>query len=459
MSTNRGLSEYNPETNFFTNYSTLDGLQGREFNAGAFFKDNNTFIFGGINGISWFNINAQSNNAFPPETAITSIKVFNKDISTLNPEKALLEKSPNKIPTVFLKYDQTMFTIGFAALHFSAPLKNHYQYRMTGFDKHWIQTKGNQNKTTFTGLQPGTYQFQVKSFSPYQVEDKTPARINVIISPPPWKTWWAYLIYIGTIWLVFNQYLKYLQRKLADQKKINMGLKRIDQLKERLAETERLAILGELSSNIAHSLRNPLASIRSSAELIELDDKLPETIHEDANNIISEVDRLSQWIKDLLEYSKNQKSHVEVIDLKQTCEHIIKDHENKFQLNNIQYDFTVSAKNTLVAVDLLLFQHMLNSLLSNAIEAVKTNGIIKIQLENPDEQHLVLSLFDNGEGIPFEHQTKIFNSSYTTKSKGLGMGLSLVKRIVERHDANIIVESSAGKGTTFYITFGLTKES
>ncbi len=453
LSTNRGISKFDQQTEHFTNFSVLDGLQGREFNVGAFYHLNNIMAFGGINGISWFNLDEYQTNPFLPETQITSIKIFNQEISNLNSGDAHLTKK-NSIPkTLFLNYNQMMFSIDFAALHYSLPAKNQYRYRMSGLDDNWIQANFNNSEATFTGLPAGDYLFQVKAISSAGLIDPSPATLKVIIFPPPWRTWWAYILYFAIMLLSIRQYILYLQRKLLYQKKINSGLKEIDKLKERLAETERMAILGELSSNVAHSLRNPLASIRSSAELIEDNEDLSGTIIEDAKNIISEVDRLSQWIKDLLAYSKNQKSQVELIDLKLSCRTILNDYDSIFIKNNIHLNFIDNISNALIAFDPLLFQHMLNSLLDNAIEAVKTNGAITLKLRYLKDDKIEMSLSDNGEGIPFDQQTQIFNSSYTTKVKGLGMGLSLVKRIVERHNAIITVTSKADEGTTFKILF------
>ncbi len=459
LSTNRGLSKFNLHTNQFTNYSVLDGLQGREFNIGAFYHFGNIMAFGGINGLSWFNVSHDRSNPFPPETQITKIKVFNQDISTIPSQDAQLLKT-NGAPTILnLKYNQMMISIGFAALHFSLPGKNHFQYRLSGLNDNWIAASYNNSEVTFTGLPAGHYLFQVKAISSAGLVDPDPAELEINISPPPWKTWWAYILYLTIFLFLFRQYFLYIQKKLLYQKKINAGLKKIDKLNEKLAETERMAILGELSSNIAHSLRNPLASIRSSAELIEDDQQLSKTIIEDAKNIISEVDRLSQWIKDLLAYSKKQKSQVESFDLKLSCRSILKEYENKCGNKYIQLKFINQVTEAMVAFDPLLFQHMLNSLLDNAIEAVETNGIITLKLKYQSGNKIQLSLTDNGKGIPVEQQTRIFSSSYTTKTTGLGMGLSLVKRIVERHNSNISVTSNPQQGTTFKISFSIIKKT
>ncbi len=454
LSTNAGISEFNVRKKTFTNFTKEDGLQGREFNAGAFFHAKDILAFGGINGISWFNETDEISNKFQPETQITTVRVFNRELSNFATSAVKLTNIAGLPSFLELDYDKSMFTIDFAALHFSAPQKNKYQYRLLGLGDEWISVNGGISEATYTGLPSGSYQFQVKSITPFNRVDSSPAILNVKINPPPWKTWWAYLIYVLLVLLSFWQYFNYLQRKLASQKKINNSLRKIDQLKERLAETERMAILGELSSNIAHSLRNPLASIRTSAELIEDDALVSEPLAEDAKNIISEVDRLSIWIKELLEYSKNQKANMESIDISKTCQNILNSYQAKFQINAIECSFSSQSINTPVTFDPLLFQHMLNSLLDNAIEAIKDGGKISVTIEENERGKIELSLADSGEGIAFEHQTHIFNSSYTTKVKGLGMGLSLVKRIVERHDAEINVTSEAAQGTTFKIIFG-----
>ena len=458
VSTNAGLSSFDNETNSTKNFTLADGIQGSEFNVGAYHKRNDILMFGGINGVTWFDQTKDSSNPFSPETHITNIRVLNENISD-KPNNEIIVTNQKGIPqSLILAHNKTMFTIEFAALHFSSPKQNSFKYRLVGLDNKWISSINMQSEATFTGLNPGLYQFEVIAISKDGLVDQTPATMEIILRPPFWKTWWAYSIYVLVSLIVIWRYQAFLKRKLQFQENLNQGLVKINDLKERLAKTEKMAILGELSSNVAHSLRNPLASIRTSAELLEDDPSLPQFAKSDAKNIISEVDRLSTWIKELLAYSRTQSSHMEPLDIVASCEEIINSYQKKFHQNQIQYHFTKNIDAAKISMDAILFQHMLHSLLDNAIEAIMDEGVVNISVSNIQNNKIELSIEDSGSGIKFTEQTQIFSDSFSTKSNGLGMGLSLVKRIVERHDATIEVTSEEKIGSKFTITFNLFQE-
>lgn len=458
LSTNAGLSSYNTTTARIKNYSMSDGLQGREFNVGAAHKRKNILAFGGIQGISWFDSSQNQSNPFKPETQITHVRVLNREITELKDEGIELKQAKGLPHSLILDHDNSMFTLEFAALHFSSPRHNRFRYRLLGLDSKWIESVDNQSEATFTGLAPGQYQFQVVAISKDGLADSSPASMSITLLPPFWKTWWAYSLYVLLTLIIIWRYQAFLKRKLQIQQNLNQGLVKINDLKERLAKTEKMAILGELSSNVAHSLRNPLASIRTSAELLEDDQSLPQYAKADAKNIISEVDRLSTWIKELLAYSKKQSSNIQPLEIISRCQEIIHSYAAKFRTHQINCHIHFELSKAEINMDAILFQHMLHSLLDNAIEALDKEGEIRLSVSKQEENSIVLTIEDNGCGIDFKKQTQIFNDSFSTKPNGLGMGLSLVKRIVERHDATIEVTSEENVGTKFILTFNLIQE-
>lgn len=189
ISTNKGLSKFNLKTKKFQNYETKDGLQSNEFNRYAFCKTKNgTLFFGGVNGFNYFNPRELSNNNTVPNIIITDLKIGNKPVTVHNKEN-LLQKPAYLTEKIKLKYEYNMISFDFAAMDFSQPEKNLYQYKLEGFDKEWIQS-GTYHSATYTNLDPGTYTFRVKGSNSDGVWNEAGTSIQLIILPPWYMTWW-----------------------------------------------------------------------------------------------------------------------------------------------------------------------------------------------------------------------------------------------------------------------------
>jgi signal transduction histidine kinase len=216
--------------------------------------------------------------------------------------------------------------------------------------------------------------------------------------------------------------------------------------RKRLVETEILATIGEMGSAVAHGIRNPLASIRSSAELslgashaVAMDA---------ARDIIAEADRLEEWVRNLLSYSSPLSVATEAFPMQalvvDTMEHFSREMEKR----SISSLFEPSQDLPLAKGDPLLLGQVLHSLLANAIEAIQQGGRIEIACRSvPARQRVELTVRDSGPGMSRDQLARVFTPFYTTKTKGLGVGLALAKRIVERSGGRITIHSNPGHGT------------
>jgi signal transduction histidine kinase len=217
--------------------------------------------------------------------------------------------------------------------------------------------------------------------------------------------------------------------------------------RERLVETEILATIGEMGSAVAHGIRNPLAAIRSSAELsLEGGHELAV---ESARDIIAEADRLEQWVRSLLSYTRPFSAAPEAVALQalvsETLAHFARDLERREILSK----FSVSNELPLTRGDPLLLRQVLHSLLANAVEAIEKCGTIEIAgTTSSSLQRVELTIRDSGPGMTAEQLARAFTPFYTTKPKGLGVGLALAKRIVERFGGRIVIDSAPGRGTS-----------
>ena len=192
LSTNNGLSKFNPQEETFRNYSVDDGLQGNEFNGGAYFKsESGEMFFGGIEGFNAFHPAEIKDNPHIPPVVITTFQKLNKDVK--------FDRPTSDIEKVELSYKDYVFSFEFSALDFTAPEKNQYAYKMEGLDEDWVYTDSTKRFATYTTLAPGTYVFRVKGANNDGVWNEEGTSLEITITPPFWKTWWFTLL-----WAVFG---------------------------------------------------------------------------------------------------------------------------------------------------------------------------------------------------------------------------------------------------------------
>lgn len=192
MSTNRGISRFDPKTETFRNYLAGDGLQGSEFNGGAYFKSKSgEMFFGGINGVNAFYPARIQENPHVPPVVITGFTLFNKPLpGGYDSPGAPLRAAVPWAKEVRLSYKQNAFSFEFAALDYTSPRSNRYAYKMEGFDDHWVHTASDRRFASYTNLGPGSYVFRVKGSNNDGKWNEQGTSIKVIITPPFWGTWW-----------------------------------------------------------------------------------------------------------------------------------------------------------------------------------------------------------------------------------------------------------------------------
>lgn len=189
MSTNRGLSMYNPASKTFRNYQEKDGVQSNEFNTGAYFKSRSgELLFGGINGYNKFNPANIKINTNKPQVVITDVFLFNQRL-TPGDKDSILQKNVPYQKEIYLNYKQNNVSFHYSALHFSNPENNRYKYILEGADDNENHV-GNLRSAHYTKLSPGTYTFKVYAANSDGVWSDEPAILIIHINPPFWKTWW-----------------------------------------------------------------------------------------------------------------------------------------------------------------------------------------------------------------------------------------------------------------------------
>jgi ligand-binding sensor domain-containing protein len=186
MSTNRGLSRFDPDTETFRNYGTEIGLQSLEFNSGAFHRGPaGEFFFGGTHGLNSFFPNELNSNVNAPQVAIVDLKLFNQSIAELMPEHGPV----TDLEGLTLDHSQNDIEIDYVGLHYTDPSKNTYAYKLEGWNDDWVYVDGKRT-ASFTNLDPGEYTFSVRAANADGVWEEEGTSFMLTITPPFWATWW-----------------------------------------------------------------------------------------------------------------------------------------------------------------------------------------------------------------------------------------------------------------------------
>jgi len=214
VSTNNGLSKFDPTTEIFKNYDENDGVQGNEFNQGAFYKSKTgRMYFGGNEGFNAFYPNKIDENQVLPEVVLTDFLIFNtivkpkKKLSELGisgDSNVILDKDINETEKIKLSHTHSVFSIEFAASHYINPKRNVFEYKLEGFDENWVSVNSRNRKATYTNLDPGKYVFKARSANKDQVWNKVSKELKIEISPPFWGTNWFYFLSIlGVLAIIY----------------------------------------------------------------------------------------------------------------------------------------------------------------------------------------------------------------------------------------------------------------
>ena len=224
LSTNNGISKFNPQTEQFRNYTVDDGLQSEEFNGGSFYKSaSGEMFFGGLKGFNSFFPDEVLDNPYPPELAITDFKVFNKSVKIGG--ESPLKRHISETDKIVLDYWQNDISFDFVALHFARPARNQYAFKLDNYDEDW-RYSGNKQTATYTNLDPGEYVFRIKGSNNDGIWNEQGKSIQLVITPPWWKTNLAYVSYGLLIILGIFAADRFQRRRMLfkEQEKVKIAL-------------------------------------------------------------------------------------------------------------------------------------------------------------------------------------------------------------------------------------------
>lgn len=453
LSTNIGLSRFNPETGKFKNYNVKDGLQGNEFNQGAYYlSSDGEMFFGGMNGLSAFYPEKIKENENKPPIYITTFKVFDKTLPLPDPV-------PDKY-TIRLSDSQNFFSFEFAALNYSVPEENQYAYMLEGFDRNWHFVSARQRYASYTNLDPGKYILHVIGSNNDGIWNKLGTSINIIILPPWWQTIWAYIFFsvfiLGTIYFSWKFHVKRISIKHQyEMSKFEANkLHEIDEMKSRFF------------ANISHEFRTPLTLIIGPVKQL-IDGIKDQKVKDELNIVRKNANRLLRLVNQLLDISKLESGNLKLQTVYQNVVPLFKTLVLSFssyaERKRIILKFTANEEEITAYIDKDKIEKIIINILSNAFKFTPEGGRIEVNvITNNDD--LEISICDTGIGIPKDKISKIFDrfyqvdGSHTREQEGTGIGLALTKELVELHKGKIEVKTNEGKGTTFIISIPLGKD-
>ncbi len=241
----------------------------------------------------------------------------------------------------------------------------------------------------------------------------------------------------------------------------NNMVEKLEESVQLLAKSERESAWRDMAKQVAHEIKNPLTPMKLSIQLLQKswengDQDFGSRLNDVTRTLIEQIENLRNIAEEFSNFAKMPKSENEKIDLAQKIENIVKLYEN---LNNLEVKAIIKNRPVYIWADNKQISRSLINLIKNAIQAIPegVKGLVIVELEKVEGKALI-KITDNGTGIPDDVKHKLFTPSFTTKSSGMGLGLSMVKNIVQNAKGRIWFETELGKGTTFYIEFPVYKE-
>jgi len=507
LSSNEGIFVFNIKTKqVIENYTANDGLQGNKFSLfakSALKTKNGEMWFSGLSGVNRFDPGKIQKNPYKPPMVLTYLGQAGKSITPM--------KTPETIQYLRLPWQKNFFEFEFSALNYTRPQNNQHAYFLEGFETDW-NIIGSRRYGKYTNIPGGNYTLRLFGCNNDGVWNTTGTKISIQVDYPPWKTVWAYGLYILLLlglWLIlwklksenFKKKLAAQKQELEKERQVTDELKAIDRLKSELLEKQILIenklrnnkvklekmvkertlqlktqkekaeaaslAKSEFLANMSHEIRTPINLIMGFSEILQKESR-EEGIKDYILTIRSASQSLLTLLNDILDLSKAESGNFtieyEAFNLGDLFQEIKQIFSKPLELKGL--DFYVELEAGLphvIVLDKIRLRQILMNMVGNAVKFTDT-GYVKIiaGFNKFDDQPLFSEFFfvveDTGMGIAHDQKDFIFERFCQQKGQkfdtygGSGIGLSISKRLVEAMGGTIVVESQIEKGSRFRVS-------
>ncbi|MEZ5039164.1 MAG: ATP-binding protein [Saprospiraceae bacterium] len=449
VATLKGITKFTALTKTFNN----DGLPKGYFHPIWLKSKDGQLFFGADEGIVAFYPEEVEGNPVPPELAFTQLQISGEPFP-------LLKDEHGKLKEIHLNSRQNDFNIAYAGLHFSAPSRNKYQYKLSPFDQDWIDA-GTQRSARYTNLEPGKYTFQVKAANSDGVWTEASLVLPFFIHQAWWKSGWFYTLSIFIIAGISYWFYRFqLSKTLAVQES------------ERLQEINQLKTT--LYNNITHEFRTPLTVILGMTENLKL-----ETEKQQLENFVQPLKMIERngqsllhLVNEMLDLAKIDSGHLELTlqqaDIIPFIKYLGESFHSLAAKKGIHLDIQAAEQTLIMDFDTDKLAIVVANLLSNAIKFTPEEGEVVVHLNTislAGAAHFSLTIKDNGIGIAPEELPYIFDRFYQAdhsavrRYQGTGIGLALTKELVTLMKGTVQVESELGKGSKFIVQLPIHRKA
>jgi signal transduction histidine kinase/ligand-binding sensor domain-containing protein/ActR/RegA family two-component response regulator len=475
--TNRGISVYDPDTGEARTLDVSNGLLSNELTQAVAPGPDGALYFGSSEGITVVDTAAQAEAEYAPPVVVTEFKV-------LGSPRRLERSAPDQYEPVELDHADSYFSFEFSALDYSSPEKNSYAYTLEGFDDGW-NTPGNRNYASYTNIPPGRYSLRVRGAGSRGNWNDRGVSVPIVVNPPWWGSNVAYAGYAALATVVALAAFLAVQRRqrsahdrLVEQERLNEKLEK--KVSERTAEIERSRALAERATrekslflaNMSHEIRTPLTGMTGMVSLLE-NSALDLSQREYLRYLRTTSENLTTLVNDLLDFERIEAGELRLtrapFSIAESARYVEKLFAAAAREKGIELTVDVGLEGapSLVVGDPNRFVQVLTNLVSNAIKYT-SEGNVRVEVaavpEEPVRRYRI-EVEDTGIGIDPDEREQIFeqfrqlDNGYAKTARGVGLGLAIVRRVVDAMGGTIEVDSEPGRGSRFTVLLPLEPAS
>ena len=450
--TEKELCKFIPSTDKIIHYPSRAFPLRISFNEGAALRTASDYLmFNTVKGVLYFFPDSIHTSTYVPPIIFTRLQQAEK---TVTPEEGgILTTHIDDTNLLTLPHDKNGFSIQFAALDMKYPGNISYSYKLEGFENNWNNI-GNQRTATYTNLPKGHYTLKVRSTNSDGIWVENTRTLDINILPSFWETPWAYSLYVLFILLVIFT--------------ATYILFTIFRLKHKVSVEQEISdIKLRFFTNISHELRTPLTLIAGPVEQVLQHGKLNDEEREQLVLVERNTNRMLRLVNQILDFRKIQnkkmKMRVQQIDLIPFIRHIMESFNSLADEHQIDFSMDTKVSSLKIWADSDKLEKILFNLLSNAFKYTPQGKQIKVVVQE-EEKDVILAVEDQGIGIAENKQKSLFVRFENLVDKNLfnqastGIGLSLVKELIDMHHGSISIRSKLGEGSCFSIRLQKGKE-